>query len=488
MRKAIAVALAILVLTIVAFYVLRPSDKPQSHDIDDVKSRAARSGIHDRGSESSLQMTNELCQRGGGERKWGNQTSKQFGHRLVHLDLKGAPPTMKYLIQLLPLFKSLGATGLLVEYEDTYPYVGDLKVLHGAVVYTEEEVVEFLKQANNHGLDVVPLVQTFGHLEFVLKHEKFKEIRATPDNPMSLCSMNKGSLPLVKALIEDIMRLHANAKFIHLGGDEVYNLGECELDKKSKLNKNELYLQHMKPVLEFTKNKFPAVRPLIWHDMLSHWSEEQLKEVVSLVEPMVWEYRPHVEKFVSEDALKRFSNVFRRIWAASAFKGASSHVADYVPITERIQNHVSWSKILRSFPGPGKLVGIALTGWSRFDHFATYCELLPAGVPSLGLCLATLKSGYLTEPAHRRISQQLGIRYPIPLDRTDALTFYDDDITGDSAFLGFEVYRLSLTLVQAQHLLEVGIEVDQCWSSLWSVEHHFVNLYKLQSAREVLAG
>lgn len=37
--------------------------------------------------------------------------------RLVHLDLKGAPPKMSYLKRLLPIFKSLGATGLLLEYE-----------------------------------------------------------------------------------------------------------------------------------------------------------------------------------------------------------------------------------------------------------------------------------------------------------------------------------------------------------------------------------
>ena len=409
---------------------------------------------------------------------------QQFDEHLVHLDLKGAPPKMPYLVRLLSLFRDLGATGLLVEFEDTYPYVGDLQVLRGPVAYTEKEIVEFLKQAKDVGLEVVPLVQTFGHLEFVLKHDKFKELRATPDNPSSLSSMNTDSLSLVKVMIEDIMRLHAKARFIHLGGDEVFNLGESELDKKSGLSENELYLHHMKPVLEFTKSMFPGVQPLVWHDMLMHWSAEELKQIAGLVEPMIWEYRPSVETFLPEDTLRAFSAVFPRIWAASAFKGASGVTTDFVPIAERVLNHVSWARILQSFPGPGKLVGIALTGWSRYDHFAPYCELLPAGIPSLGLCLAILKSGYLTDSAHRHISNQLGIQHPIPLDKADALTFRYN-VTSDTAFFGFEVYHLSLKLVKAQQELEEGIKVGQLSDGIidqLSVDHH-----KVINAKEILA-
>ena len=54
---------------------------------------------------------------------------KKFsGHKLVHFDLKGAAPKIGYLQKLLPFLKNSGATGLLVEYEDMYPYEGTLKV------------------------------------------------------------------------------------------------------------------------------------------------------------------------------------------------------------------------------------------------------------------------------------------------------------------------------------------------------------------------
>jgi hexosaminidase len=407
---------------------------------------------------------------------------QQFERHLVHLDLKGAPPKMSYLLHLLPLFRDLGATGLLVEYEDTYPYIGDLQVLRGPFVYTEEDIGEFLRQSESVGLEVVPLVQTFGHLEFVLKHDKFKKLRATPNDLTCLSSMSTDSLPLVKAMIRDMMRLHGKIRFIHLGGDEVFNLGENELDRKSGLSRGELYLHHMKPVLEFTKNSFPGVQPIIWHDMLIHISAKDLKQIADAAEPMLWEYRPDVQTFLSEEMIRVFSTVFPHIWAASAFKGATEYNTDFVPIAERVQNHASWAKILQSFPGPGKLVGIVLTGWSRYDHFASYCELLPSGIPSLGLCLATLKSGYLTDLAHRRISDQLGIRYPIPLYKSDALTLCCTD-TSDSAFLGFEVYYLSMKLVKAQQKLEEGIRIEQLSGEITdqlSVDQHKIH------AKEIL--
>uniref|UniRef100_A0ABM0MG61 Hexosaminidase D-like n=1 Tax=Saccoglossus kowalevskii TaxID=10224 RepID=A0ABM0MG61_SACKO len=56
-------------------------------------------------------------------------------YRLVHLDLKGAPPKISYLQQMIPLFAKWGANGLLVEYEDMFPYKGELSTLAAADAY-----------------------------------------------------------------------------------------------------------------------------------------------------------------------------------------------------------------------------------------------------------------------------------------------------------------------------------------------------------------
>ena len=40
--------------------------------------------------------------------------------RLLHLDLKGAPPKIDYLIKILKMTSDLGVTGVLLEYEDMF--------------------------------------------------------------------------------------------------------------------------------------------------------------------------------------------------------------------------------------------------------------------------------------------------------------------------------------------------------------------------------
>jgi len=51
------------------------------------------------------------------------------GMKLIHLDLKGAPPKVDYLLNVMQMCKQYGATGFLVEYEDMFPWSGELKIM-----------------------------------------------------------------------------------------------------------------------------------------------------------------------------------------------------------------------------------------------------------------------------------------------------------------------------------------------------------------------
>ncbi len=107
-------------------------------------------------------------------------------HKIVHLDLKGAPPRVGYLEVLFPLFKAWGATGILLEYEDMFPYSGTLEILRARNAYTESEIRTILTLARENGLEVIPLVQTFGHMEFVLKYKEHAHLRELDTNPMDI--------------------------------------------------------------------------------------------------------------------------------------------------------------------------------------------------------------------------------------------------------------------------------------------------------------
>ncbi|MGH0142530.1 UNVERIFIED_CONTAM: hypothetical protein FKN15_055419 [Acipenser sinensis] len=279
-----------------------------------------------------------------------------IGLKLVHLDLKGAPPRIVYLAQLFPLFSRLGANALLLEYEDMFPYEGSLEILRAKHAYSPSEIRELLDLAQSNGLEVIPLVQTFGHMEFVLKHKQFSHLREVkwspnalnPHRPESLqlihtmteqvLGLHPGarwlhigadefvlkhkqfshlrevkwspnalnphrpeSLQLIHTMTEQVLGLHPGARWLHIGADEVYFLGEGEESQRwlssSDRLLDSLFVSHVVKVAEQLRSFHPAVKPVMWDDMLRSMSADFLSEsgIGQLVEPMVWDYLPNLD-------------------------------------------------------------------------------------------------------------------------------------------------------------------------------------------------
>ncbi|PNJ87452.1 HEXDC isoform 12, partial [Pongo abelii] len=111
---------------------------------------------------------------------------------------------------------------------------------------------------------------------------------------------------------------------------------------------------------------------------------------------------------------------FPRLWAASAFKGATGPSQAVPPVEHHLRNHVQWLQVAGSGP-TDSLQGIILTGWQRYDHYSVLCELLPAGVPSLAACLQLLLRGGFDEDVKAKVENLLGIS---SLEITDAVSPY----------------------------------------------------------------
>ena len=117
--------------------------------------------------------------------------------RFVHLDLKGAAPKLDYYRKLFPLLKQWGATGLLIEYEDMFPFAGRLAVIRHGLAYTKADIEQLLQLAKVHGLKVMPLLQVYGHLEYVLKLKEFIHLREDKRYPQVITPCLEESYTLI---------------------------------------------------------------------------------------------------------------------------------------------------------------------------------------------------------------------------------------------------------------------------------------------------
>ncbi|CAH1793945.1 unnamed protein product, partial [Owenia fusiformis] len=401
--------------------------------------------------------------------------------RLVHLDLKGAPPNISYLQKILPLLQSFGANGLLVEYEDTFPYHGDLQDLVSKNAYSKSEVVQLLDLAKSHNMTVIPLVQTFGHFEFVLKHEKFQHLREHPKFPMTLCPNHKDSLATVQAMVDQVLEMHPDISWFHIGADEVFDLGVCE-KCRSKLVENgskaHLFFKHIKNVLDYIKRKYPHLNLIMWDDMFRTVDTKTLKDagIGELVEPMVWQYLDRL--VLPEDLWSRYSAVFPNIWVGTAFKGATGAATFATNIAYHIENHKQWHKVMELEKSRFQnFRGYAFTGWQRYDHYATLCELLPAGLPCLALCLEIMKTGTFTVATHTKVSQDLGCQELLPLNPFDILSPIPE-----CSFPGGVIYCGVALLVHLHDEYSAFMKNDryQGWMTEYHIKYRYANPVHIQ--------
>ena len=167
---------------------------------------------------------------------------------------------VKEFIDRLALY---GANQLLLYTEDTYtleqyPHFGYLR---GA--YKDEELKEINDYAASLDIDVVPCIQTLGHMEQYLSWGgETSKIRDT--GGVLLCD-SEDTYKFIEAEIAKMRKVFASKK-IHIGMDEAGDVGLGQyLSKHGFKDRCELMKRHLRKVTEICK-KYDFT-PMMWSDM-----------------------------------------------------------------------------------------------------------------------------------------------------------------------------------------------------------------------------
>ncbi|CAI5454859.1 unnamed protein product [Caenorhabditis angaria] len=330
-----------------------------------------------------------------------------YRNAIVHFDLKGAPPKVAYFKQLLTTIGDLGATGVLLEWEDMFPFKGDLARVVNGNAYTEENVIDILQHAQLLGLEVIPLVQSLAHMEWILKTEEYADLREDERYPMVACIGDQRSLKVVLDAVNQIISMHSkfSSKYIHIGADEAFQIGICDADKEVlpiKYGNDTLRMifDHLSTVANNVTREYPGTKVLMWFDEFRSAPPELVQEYYlnELVVPVAWKYTANLDKDLPEQMWRNLSYSFKEVWGGSAFKGADGPSAYWNRMKPYILNNKAWylqnEKHQHLFD---RFDSIILTGWQRYDHFASLCELWPTSMSSLALNLIVLSKFHVDD-------------------------------------------------------------------------------------------
>ena len=156
------------------------------------------------------------------------------------------------------------------------------------------------------------------------------------------------------------------------------------------------------------------------------------------------------------------------------------------------RNHLAWLEVMtresttNGHGRPAKFKGLALTGWSRYDHFAVLCELLPVAVPSLVLNLVTVSSNG-SESSKFRLTEKL-LKCSTDdrnYDRLSPLTLEQDPHQFDlrrCRFPGAMVFGAvgSLHHYKAEvEALDTSSRETQGWLTAYNIRHNYTSPWRL---------
>ncbi|MGQ9629874.1 MAG: beta-N-acetylhexosaminidase [bacterium] len=287
--------------------------------------------------------------------------------RGIHFDLKGAMPKFEYLKEAIEKLARYKLNAVLVEYEDKFQFEKHPDIA-SPIALSRDQVRELVDLARDNFVQVIPLVQSLGHAEYVLRHERYRHLQEHPESLQQYCPLKPGTLDLFRDLFEELSPLHDNTEFFHIGADETWQLGRCgECGKAaSERGKIGLYIDYISKVCRIISES--GKRPILWDDMLRGADPQDLRRLPEGAVLMYWIYHQMIGE-MSEDTSRAFPFIERYeeaglpIIGASAAKGADGEFSNCPHFSDRLGNIMAWGKVAWA----DKLLGAVSTAWSRYS-------------------------------------------------------------------------------------------------------------------------
>lgn len=153
-------------------------------------------------------------------------------------------------------------------------------MLANGEILEKDEVREYVGYARELGFEIIPEVQSLGHVQYVtLAHPELAEIdetevtvkdtRAEDARPDTVyhhcyCPSLEESYKLIFDIIDETVELLKPERYVHIGHDEIYQIGVCKRCRTK--DPADIYAEHVTRLHDHLAQK--GLGTVIWSDML----------------------------------------------------------------------------------------------------------------------------------------------------------------------------------------------------------------------------
>ena len=262
---------------------------------------------------------------------------------------------------------------------------------HGEVggdgVAEKADVAAYIDYIRSFGIEVIPEVQSLGHVQYItIAHPEIAELEDSAEEVIDqrfadankgkffahcYCPSNEKSYEIIFDLMDEIIEVARPTEYVHIGHDEVYQLGVCPVCKTK--DPADLYYNDVMRLHDHLAKK--GLKTMLWSDMVqpasSYKSVPALKRLPKDIVMMdfIWYFHlgKDIEPFLTQEG---FQVIIGNLY--------SSHFPRYEKRMENpgiIGGQISmWKRMEEQIIGRGgKFYDIMLTAQMLWSASYTHC-------------------------------------------------------------------------------------------------------------------
>ncbi len=283
------------------------------------------------------------------------EDAPDFPRRGIMLDVsRGKVPTLDCLRELVDRCASLKLNVLMLYVEHTFRFRRHPEIGAGCSPLEAETLRELDDYAARNHVELIPCLQSLGHMEHVLRLPRYAEL-AESARRWSLAPSHPGTYTLLEELYQEFLPNFRSPLF-HANCDEPFDLGQGRsAARAAAIGPGALFREHVERVRELAGAL--GKRTLVWADFV-HQHPDQISKLPDDLVLLDWGY----EADHDFERAAAFSSRGLEFWVCP---GTSTWNALFPRLRNALDNIAGWADAGRRHGARGLL----LTDWGDFGHY-----------------------------------------------------------------------------------------------------------------------